>query len=344
MATIASKRKLNTKSIKDKYSALKEVEDGKTKSQVAAKYGIPKNTLSTWLKNKDKIFEATKKGSNSKRQRLRQGTFANLDQAMFKWLLVVRSRDVAVSALVFKTKAIEFAEKMNVENFKASDGWLDRWKKRFNVSFKTVSGESNACTDEMVAPWEQTTLPTILSKYDLNQIYNADEFGLFYRVQPNKSLHWKNGNCVGRKHSKLRLIGLKNIKHLLCMDSTMFEEWVREVERRFTKEGQKIVLLIDNFPAHPSIDSLVSTELIFLPPSTTSKLQPMDQRVIRSLKTHYKTMSIKNLIEAIGKRKPLPEFPILDAIQMLDVAWGNVTTKAILKKLEFKKKNNLKPC
>ena len=66
------------------------------------------------------------------------------------------------------------------------------------MSFKTVSGESNACTDEMVAPWEQTTLPTILSKYDLNQICNADEL----------SLHLKNENCVGGKHSKLRLTGL----------------------------------------------------------------------------------------------------------------------------------------
>ena len=127
---------------------------------------------------------------------------------MFKWLVVVRSRDVAISALVFKTKATEFAEKMNVANFKVSDGWLDRWKKRFNVSFKTVSGESNACTDEMVAPWEQLTLPTILSKYDLNQMYNAGEFGLFYRAQPNTSLHLKNENCFGGKHSKLRLTGL----------------------------------------------------------------------------------------------------------------------------------------
>ena len=110
---------------------------------------------------------------------------------MFKWLLVVRSRDAAVSALVFKGKAIEFGKKINVENFKASDGWLHCWKKQFNVSFKTVSDEINACIDEMVAPWEQTTLPTILSKYDLNQIYNADEFGLFYRAQPNKSLHLK---------------------------------------------------------------------------------------------------------------------------------------------------------
>ena len=30
------------------------------------------------------------------------------------------------------------------------------------------------------------------SKYDLNQIYNADEFGLFYRAQLNDSLYLKN--------------------------------------------------------------------------------------------------------------------------------------------------------
>ena len=162
----------------------------------------------------------------------------------------------------------------------------------------------------MVAPWEQTTLPTIFSKYNFNQIYNADEFGLFYRAQANKSLLLKNENCVCGKHSKLRLRGLtaanavgeklplfvigksknarcsKHIKHLPCryrsqkkswMDSRIFEEWVREVDRCFTKEGQEIVLLVDNSPAHPSIDNLISTELIFLPPSTNSKLQPMDE-------------------------------------------------------------------
>ena len=123
---IRSKCKLNTKSIKDKYSALTEVEDEK-KSQVAVKYGMPKKNLSAWLKHKDKMFEATKKGSNSKRKRLRQNTLANLDQTMFKWLLVVRRKDVVVSVLVFKAKAIEFAEKKKIENFKASDDCLDRW-------------------------------------------------------------------------------------------------------------------------------------------------------------------------------------------------------------------------
>ena len=87
------------------------------------------------------------------------------------------------------------------------------------------------------------------------------------------------------------------------MDIKLFEEWVREVDRRFTREGQKIVLLVDHCPAHPSIDNLISNELIFLPPNTTSRLQPMDQGVIRSLKAHYKTMSIKKLIEATEKKK-----------------------------------------
>ena len=152
---MASKRKLNTKSIKDKYQASKEVEEGKSKLQFAAKYGIPKNTLSTWIKNKDKIFEAAQKGMITKRHRLRAGSYEKLDQAIFKWLLTVRSRDVAVLALILKTKAVDFAEKMSIENFHASDGWLDHWKKRYNVSFKKISGEGNACTDEMTAPFLQ---------------------------------------------------------------------------------------------------------------------------------------------------------------------------------------------
>ena len=152
-------------------------------------------------------------------------------------------------------------------------------------------------------------------------------------------------NAVGEK-LPLFVIGksekpryFKHIKYLSCwyrsqkkswMDSILFKGWVCEVDRQFTKEGRKFVLLVDNCPAHPSIDNLVSTELIFLPPNTTSKLQPMDQGIIRSLKSHYKMMSIKKLVEAIEKKKPFPEFSILDDMQMLDVAWGKVSSKTFV--------------
>ena len=60
----------------------------------------------------------------------------------------------------------------------------------------------------MTAPWTETTLPIILSCYPLENIFNADEFGLFYQCLPNKTLHLKGEKCSGGKHSKVRLTGL----------------------------------------------------------------------------------------------------------------------------------------
>ena len=73
----------------------------------------------------------------------------------------------------------------------------------------------------------------------------------------------------------------KGVKHLPCrnrnqnkswMDSVRLEEWIREMDTKFTKEKKKVTLIIDNCPAHPTIDNLKSIKLIFLPPNTTSKL------------------------------------------------------------------------
>ena len=79
---------------------------------------------------------------------------------------------------------------------------------RYNAYFKTVSGESKAVTPEMVAWRNKTTLPTLLSNYSLENIYNADEFGLFYQCLPDKSYQLKTEKCSGGKHSNTRITGL----------------------------------------------------------------------------------------------------------------------------------------
>ena len=61
------------------------------------------------------------------------------------------------------------------------------------------------------------------------------------------------------------------------MDSSLFEEWVREQDRKFERQGRKIALIVDNCPAHPQIANLKAIHLVFLPPHSTSKTQPMDQ-------------------------------------------------------------------
>ena len=109
----------------------------------------------------------------------------------------------------------------------------------------------------------------------------------------------------------------KGLKHLPCryrnqnkiwMDSVLFEQWTREMDTKFTKEKEKVARIIDNCPAHPTMDNLKSIELIFLPPNTTSKLQPIHQGVIRSLKAYCKALALQRAVLVVDKGKDLSVF------------------------------------
>ena len=67
MAYVATKRRAENKSYQIKYKALKELEKATPHKDVVSLFGVPKNTLSTWKKNKDKIFEKYNSSLISKR-------------------------------------------------------------------------------------------------------------------------------------------------------------------------------------------------------------------------------------------------------------------------------------
>ena len=60
----------------------------------------------------------------------------------------------------------------------------------------------------MVNAWSETSLPTLLYNYDLKDIFNADEFGLFYQCVSNKTYLLKSEMCSGGKLSKVRITGM----------------------------------------------------------------------------------------------------------------------------------------
>ena len=78
---------------------------------VAAKYGVPKNTLSTWVKNKEKLLDSLKIESNIKRQKLRRDNYEMVDKAIFNWLLSMQSQIIPLSAGMIQEKTITFAKK-----------------------------------------------------------------------------------------------------------------------------------------------------------------------------------------------------------------------------------------
>ena len=67
MATNSSKQRRIDKSYKIKYKALKELEKGTPHKDVARMFEVPKNTLSTWKKHKEKIYENYERGLGATR-------------------------------------------------------------------------------------------------------------------------------------------------------------------------------------------------------------------------------------------------------------------------------------
>ena len=59
------KHELNLKTLKEKCDILSHIEKGKTNKEATNKFGVPKNTISTWIKNKEKMFQALEESAPS---------------------------------------------------------------------------------------------------------------------------------------------------------------------------------------------------------------------------------------------------------------------------------------
>ena len=92
---------------------------------VAVKYGVPRNTVSTWLKNKEKLVSAFESGKTPNRLKLKTAENGNLDKCIYKWFLSAREQNVPVNDIILKEKAVFFAKELNIKDFQASNGWSE---------------------------------------------------------------------------------------------------------------------------------------------------------------------------------------------------------------------------
>ena len=216
-----------------------------------------------------------------------------------------------------KTKATSIAHALG-KDWECNEGWLSRFKHRRNIVFKTLCGESSAVDYVALDQWRDSALKTTLAKYQPSDVYNADETGLFWRLLPSKTFHFKGQACHGGKapkdritvltcasmdgSHKLPLLVIGKFKTPRCfkgvrklpveyeanakawMTGTLFTEWLQEFDKMMLLQKRKVLLTLDNCTAHPKIQNLKAVQLLFLPPNTTSKAQPCDMGIISNLK------------------------------------------------------------
>ena len=130
-------RKLVNRSLEDKYRAIHAVEGGTMKSEVARVFGVPANTLSTWLKHRDKIKYAVEtNGFSEHRRKMRTGKHENVNSVLYAWYTEACKLGIAVNGPILQQKAREFAQALGEDDFTGSTGWLCRFKDRHNIAFR----------------------------------------------------------------------------------------------------------------------------------------------------------------------------------------------------------------
>lgn len=83
-----------------------------------------------------------------------------------------------VSGPMIQEAASDFTNKFGIEEFTASNGWLESFKKRHNISQKVLCGESNDVDLEIVETFKKT-IPNFVGDYEMKDAFNAYECGLF---------------------------------------------------------------------------------------------------------------------------------------------------------------------
>ena len=198
-----TKRKKHTHAAK--VNAIKDVSNGQSQKDVAAKYGISTGLMNDWIKNKDKILKAANSGKSTA-CRIKISLFPKVEAAVLKWLQDGRQSNVPINGVQLLERVSQFALLIPDEaHFKASTGWLQGFMNRNDVIFRTLKGEANSVNLDDVEQFKTEKLPDILQRYDINDIFNCDEAGLQFGATSKKTLTFKGDSAHGTKQDKRRL-------------------------------------------------------------------------------------------------------------------------------------------
>lgn len=183
--------------------------------RVSELHGIPKVNVGIHMEMQRKILchmsGCEKPGLVKKCKIVREPQFEAIDEACYVWFAQQRALSVSVSGSLLQEKALALFPSLYPNEdrhcFKASSGWLQKFCKRHGIHFMTLQGEGLSATSEDVEHFRQE-LETMLDRegYSKDQIFNAYETGLWWRLFPSRSFVCSNERkAMNLKKSKDRV-------------------------------------------------------------------------------------------------------------------------------------------
>lgn len=215
------KRKKVVVSLEEKYAAIRRLDAGESAVVIAADFGVGKSTVTGWKQNRAEIeawcssHAGPSREQMVKRKSMKKSEHEEVSEALFMWFVQNREKGIPLSGPLLREKALHFYEKLEKQpdndddKFTASDGWLNRWKKRYNIRGLSICGEklSAESHEEEFHKFKRHFQRTIdRNGWTAEQLYNCDETGLNFRMLPSKTLVLKQEkSAAGFKKQKERV-------------------------------------------------------------------------------------------------------------------------------------------
>lgn len=172
----------------EKSLVIEELNNGQGVTYLAKKYGVAKSTICKIKQKKNMISEAVRDTNirPGKRRTLKSSEFPKMEKQLYDWFLSQREKNGIVSGEIIKQEAkqIHSQIKENDKQFTASEGWLQRFKKRFGIRFLKSAKEKLSSPSEPVDPFKLQLKSKIEELYD---VYNANEMGLYWKLLADKT-------------------------------------------------------------------------------------------------------------------------------------------------------------
>ncbi|VCX35505.1 unnamed protein product [Gulo gulo] len=208
--------KYTTLNLEEKMKVLSRIEAGRSLKSVMDEFGISKSTFYDIKKNKKLILDFVLKQDMplvgaEKRKRTTGAKYGDVDDAVYMWYQQKRSAGVPVRGVELQAAAERFAQCFGRTDFKASTGWLFRFRNRHAIGNRKICGDQVlSSASENVEPFRQKLYVLIKEeKLSLAQLYSGDETDLFWKSMPENIQASRKEICLpGRKINKERLSAL----------------------------------------------------------------------------------------------------------------------------------------
>ncbi|KAJ4446749.1 hypothetical protein ANN_13446 [Periplaneta americana] len=154
--TLKMSQKRKRLSLKEKVDIVEHREKKKLSvRELATNFNVGKTQVSKILKNKDVILKSYAENANENTKRAFPKTEGlAMDNLTYEWFCRARANKMPLSGTLIGEIALELAKELGYSNFKASGGWLDKFRSLHNISNKIVCGESASVDPEIASDWK----------------------------------------------------------------------------------------------------------------------------------------------------------------------------------------------